>query len=124
MGGGGFPDDGNGWHMAKQSYEAQFEFNRTSRAHGHYAEGLPAIIAILALTGLMLPLATTVIAYTTILLKLLSFFTTLKIDKCQCCKKASATKMWLHLLSDWLVYGLGVVGLVFYILFAADAYTV
>ena len=72
----------------------------------------------------MLPVATAVIAYTTILLKLITFCTVLNIDKCKCCKKASAAKVWLTLLSDWLVYGLGVVGLVFYIAFAADAYTV
>ena len=77
------------------------------RAHVHYSEALPAIVSIIALSGFVLPKLTVMIAYATILLKLVAFVTALAMNEGYQNCSATRTKIVMYLASDLPVYIFG-----------------
>ena len=79
------------------------------RAHAHFSESLPAIVAILALSGFVLPMLTAIIASITVVLKLIAFVIVLNMnegfDKCG----ATVTKVLMYATSDLTVFVFGAI---------------
>ena len=79
------------------------------RAHVHFTESLPAIVAILALSGFVLPVLTTIVAWITVVLKLLAFVTVLNMNEGYDNCGATVTKVLMYATSDLTVFVFGAI---------------
>ena len=60
---GGDPDGGDGRYAQKLEYKEWVKFNNAMRAYTNFVEQLPMILTHLMISGLFLPLITTIVAY-------------------------------------------------------------
>ena len=86
------------------------------RAHVHFTESLPALVSILAISGLVLPTVAAYVGLVTVLLKLLGLILVLNQHRCG----SSGLKIIMYLLSDVFVYLLGLVAFVWMIVDLRD----